>query len=314
MQRWITDTEPSARFPLYTRANAGEVLPDPVSPLAWSLVWEPGVVMGWADTQVSVGTFDREDMDPVLPEVVGCFGGYLYINAAMARIFGVRAPGLSPEMIDYVYFGQHPDVPPYVAEPWHESEASSARVGAWMGEVLVAEDLPHLRADRDEAAAARASRPDLGTVTDEELVARARSFVPLIRRLFERHLEVTAATAIGTGVLGAVAAALGDDQLPLTLVSGVGDVDSAVPTHDLWALSRQVRASAELTAAFDGPRRRPGGASGRGGRTGRPTPSGPPSRRSSGSRGAAGPTSGTSARTPGRRSPHSRWPSSSGCG
>ena len=81
-------------------------------------------------------------------------------------------------------------------------------------------------------------------MTDEELVARARSFVPLIRRLFERHLEVTAATAIGTGVLGAVAAALGDDRLPLTLVSGVGDVDSAVPTHDLWALSRQVRASA----------------------------------------------------------------------
>ncbi len=253
MQRWITDTEPSARFPLYTRANAGEVLPEPVSPLAWSLVWEPGVVMGWADTQVNVGTFEREDMDPVLPEVVGCFGGYLYINVAMARIFGVRAPGLSPEMIDYVYFGQHPDVPPYVPEPWHENEASSARVGAWMGQVLVAEDLPHLRSDRDEAAAARASRPDLGAVTDEELVARARSFVPLIRRLFERHLEVTAATAIGTGVLAAIAAALGDDQLPLTLVSGVGDVDSAVPTHDLWALSRQVRASAELTAAFDGP-------------------------------------------------------------
>jgi len=253
MQRWITDTEPSARFPLYTRANAGEVLPDPVSPLAWSLVWEPGVVMGWADTQVSVGTFDREDMDPVLPEVVGCFGGYLYINAAMARIFGVRAPGLSPEMIDYVYFGQHPDVPPYVAEPWHESEVSSARVGAWMGQVLVAEDLPNLRVDRDEAAAARASRPDLGTVADAELVARARSFVPLIRRLFERHLEVTAATAIGTGVLGAVAAALGDGELPLALVSGVGDVDSAVPTHALWELSRQVRASAALTAAFDGP-------------------------------------------------------------
>ena len=253
MQRWITDTVPSARFPLYTRANAGEVLPDPVSPLAWSLVWEPGVVMGWADTQVSVGTFDREDMDPVLPEVVGCFGGYLYINAAMARIFGVRAPGLSPEMIDYVYFGQHPDVPPYVAEPWHESEESSARVGRWMGEVLVADDLPHLRADRDEAAAARASRPDLGTVTDEELVARARSFVPLIRRLFERHLEVTAGTAIGTGVLGAVGAALGDDRLPLTLVSGVGDVDSAVPTHDLWALSRQARVAPELMTAFDGP-------------------------------------------------------------
>ena len=88
MDRWITDTEPSARFPVYTRANAGEVLPEPVSPLGWTLVWEPGVVMGWADTQVNVGTLEREEMDPVLPEVLGCFGGYLYINVAMARIFG----------------------------------------------------------------------------------------------------------------------------------------------------------------------------------------------------------------------------------
>ena len=253
MDRWITDTEPSTRFPVYTRANAGEVLPEPVSPLGWTLVWEPGVVMGWADTQVNVGTLEREEMDPVLPEVLGCFGGYLYINVAMARIFGVRAPGLSPEMIDYVYFGQHPDVPPYVPEPWHESEANSARVGEWMGRVLLVEDLPELRADRDEADAARASRPDLGAVTDDELVARARSFIPLIRRLFDRHLEVTAGSSIGTGIIGAVAAALGDPELPLLLVTGVGDVDSALPTHALWALSRQVRASADLTAAFDTP-------------------------------------------------------------
>ena len=28
MPRWITDTEPSDQFSPYTRANAGEVLPD----------------------------------------------------------------------------------------------------------------------------------------------------------------------------------------------------------------------------------------------------------------------------------------------
>jgi PEP-utilising enzyme, mobile domain len=29
MQRWITDAEPTARFPLYTRASVGKVLPEP---------------------------------------------------------------------------------------------------------------------------------------------------------------------------------------------------------------------------------------------------------------------------------------------
>ena len=44
--RWITDRVPSKVFPAYTRGNAGEVLPDPVSPLAWSLVWQHGIVKG----------------------------------------------------------------------------------------------------------------------------------------------------------------------------------------------------------------------------------------------------------------------------
>ena len=40
MDTWITDTEPSERFPLYTRANADEVGPDPFTPLNWTLTWE----------------------------------------------------------------------------------------------------------------------------------------------------------------------------------------------------------------------------------------------------------------------------------
>ena len=52
-------------------------------------------------------------------------------------------------MIDHLYFGDHRDVPPYVREPWHENLAASARLAAWMGEVMAAEDLPHLRVDCD---------------------------------------------------------------------------------------------------------------------------------------------------------------------
>jgi pyruvate,water dikinase len=248
--RWITDWEPSPKLPVYTRANAGEVLPDPASPLAWTLVWEPGVVMGWADCQIQCGTFDRDELDGERPEMIGSFGGYLYINASTARMFGVRGPGLSPEMIDLAYFGEHPDVPPYVPEPWHDSPENTAKLGAWMAKVMTATDLPELRDDQVEANAARTSRPDLSGLSDDALVERARSFIPSIRRLFCRHLEMTAGTSVGPSVLAAIAAAIGDPLIPLQLITGIGDVDSAAPSHAMWWLSRLRSGSTEFDEGF----------------------------------------------------------------
>ena len=45
--RWLTDWDFNPRFPFLTRANAGEVLPDPVSPLGWTLGFEEGLLPGW---------------------------------------------------------------------------------------------------------------------------------------------------------------------------------------------------------------------------------------------------------------------------
>src|SRR5215212_3042461 len=57
--RWIYDRVPTERFPDYTRGNAGEVLADPVSPLAWTFCWEPGPVQGCVDGFEQMGVFDR---------------------------------------------------------------------------------------------------------------------------------------------------------------------------------------------------------------------------------------------------------------
>jgi phosphohistidine swiveling domain-containing protein len=249
--RWITDLEPSRKFPVYTRANAGEVLPDPASPLAWTLVWEPGVMEGWADANVSAGTLTRSEFTSTPPEVVGLFGGYLYINGSLARLFGVRGPGLTAEMIDIVYFGEHPDVPKYVHEDWHDDPAATEQLGAWMGEVLTAPDLPGHRDDQAQANQTRADRGDLGSLTDAELVARARSFIPFVRHLFWRHLDTTAGTSVGPGALGAIAEAMGDPSIVLTLITGIGDVDSALPSHAMWELSRLPADSAEFRQGFD---------------------------------------------------------------
>jgi rifampicin phosphotransferase len=237
---WITDWPIDQTFPLLTRANAGEVLPDPCSPLGWTLTWEPpGMLAGWRDSAVlDYGAVSADEMSETRPQAVGHVGGYLYINATSVRLFGVRGPGLTPEAIDRVYLGDHPDAPPYLPEPWHESTAATESLGAWMGEVMTTDDLPELRADQAVAAAARASRPDLGTLTDEQLVERARQFVPTIRQLFRRHLTVTAGSSIGPGVLAAVGEALGDPSLGLTLITSVGDVDSAAPSRAMWDLSR----------------------------------------------------------------------------
>lgn len=247
LDRWITDLEPSPRYPVYTRANAGEVLPQPASPLGWTLVWEQGVILGWRDSQVNVGTCAPDEVDA--REVVGLFGGYLYINASLARLFGVRGPNLSAEMIDRTYFGDHPDVPPYVPEPWHENAEATAKLAAWMQEVLTG-DLHEPRDDQAEVEAVRAGRPDLRSLTDHQLVERARSLTPLVRRLFERHLTVTAGASIGSGVLAAIAEAVGDPSLGLKLITAIGDVDSALPSHAMWELSRLEPDSAEFRSRF----------------------------------------------------------------
>ena len=251
--RWITDWDINPRYPLFTRANAGEVLPDPCSPLGWTLAWTtPGMLLGWRDSAVlDYASVDEDEISETHPEVVGMFGGYLYINGTAVRLFGVRGPGLTPEAIDAVYFGDHPDKPPYQPEPWHENPAATARVGAWMGAVVGATDLPELRDDRALAAAERAGRPDLTLLTDSQLVQRARSMIPLCRQLFRRHLAITAGSSIGAGILAGVTAALGQPELALTLITSVGEVDSAAPSLAMWDLSRLAPDSPEFASGLD---------------------------------------------------------------
>ena len=57
--------------------------------------------------------------------------------------------------------------------------------------------------------------------------------------------------SLGPGAVGAITAAIGRAEDGVKLIGSVGDVDSALIAIDLWDLSRMIRASAELTAAFD---------------------------------------------------------------
>src|SRR4029079_10564393 len=126
-ERWIVDTDPSARYPIFTRGNVGEVFPDPVTPMAGStirLFAEPG----WRDAFERFGAFDQDEFDPDNPEIIGIFGGYCFLNVSISRILGVRTPGLTPETIDQQLWGDMPGVPPYAPHPGDEDQAKSDKI------------------------------------------------------------------------------------------------------------------------------------------------------------------------------------------
>lgn len=251
--RWIEDQPYRERTPFLTRANVGEVLPAPPSPAGWDLVFgKGGTVRGWRDCAVNrLGISEDElDPDPERMEWIGLQGGYGYLNATWIRVWGERTPGMSAAIMDAAYFGDHPDVPPYVPEPWHQNPATTARMTEWLGWVMGSMEQTELEADRLQARQIRAERPDLGKLTDSQLLDRAVSLRPVCRHMFDQHINQSGAASIGPGAIGAICAAIGRPELAMRLIAGLGGVDSAAPSFAMWDLSRTVRSSPALTQLF----------------------------------------------------------------
>jgi pyruvate,water dikinase len=248
---WIIGTRPNKRFSWWTRANAGEVLPDPVTPLAWSLLWERSLLPGWGDGYVSFGCLMPEEAADDPPAMAGVFAGYFYLNLSAVRMSGVRMPGGSVEAIDFSFFGGHPDTPPYAAQPQDESPKCTAALTERLGWIMSVSSWPELEQDADAANEACRNRPDFSSLNDEGLVARARSIVPLGRRLYAHHVWSGLSAGIAHSAATAVLTGLQRPELLTELIAGLGVIESAQPVLALWDLSRQVRESPVLSALFD---------------------------------------------------------------
>lgn len=251
MDTWITDTRASRRFPYYTRANADEVGPDPFSPLGWSLIWTkgclPGVAQGFVD--FGVVSHDEYDLDP--PQMFGNWGGYFYNPLSLSRLMGERMPGVTAAAIDQAYFGDHPGVPPYVAHPDDENEAATKKLGESMAWVMSTDSYPEMEAAAEMARRTVSSRPDLASLDDAALVARARSMVPLVAEAWAPYAVVCLAASLGPGAVQAICFGVGRPELAVAAMAALGNVESADASFALWDLGRRVRGSAELTMAFD---------------------------------------------------------------
>jgi len=252
MEAWIVGSKPSVRYPLWTRANVGEVFPDPVAPLTFSLIMEEHTEGAWRDALVNVGAFTYDEFSPDNMETLGVFGSYCYLNAAVTRILGERAPGLSAQAMDDLFFGAQPGVPPYEPAPGDQNAERSAAIGATFGWVMSATHLDVPAASAASVDRLRANRPNLEAMSNAKLWAYARDLLLThFRQLFAEHIYITFLSPVPLGALAQICAAVGRPEDAMRVISGVGDVESAAPSQAMWQLGRQVAADPALTAAFD---------------------------------------------------------------
>ena len=249
---YVTDSDLSERFPIYTRANVGEVFPDPVTPLTSDTALFDAEI-GWRDAWIRMGAFEADEFPDGTFCQLGVQGGYCYLNASLIRLFGERAPGLSWQDMDAQFFGAQPGIPPYEEMPGDVRPDLSEKIGAtfaWVFGQQSLSDLTELTEDRRLTKEIHDHRPDLTTMSLADLWQRYLDLVPIHRRLFAQHLFTTYMATVPVGVISGVATAVGRPDLIMPIIAGIGEVDSAEPSHAMWALSRLDPASAEFAEGF----------------------------------------------------------------
>jgi pyruvate,water dikinase len=249
---WLPESDFKSDMPVWTRALVGEMLPEVVSPLGWSMVWESCAALGWRDAMVRRMGFDEDEFNRTMPETIGLIGGYGYLNASHLRIWADRSPDLTVDHIDRILVNNGSPLPGHSRMSWHNPDAvATGMLTQWYRWVMESRNQTELDAGHEDSVACRRARPDFTELTDLQLVRRATSLQPLCRRLFEQHANQTLASTIGPWVVTEICAEIGQPAHALRLLSGLGMIDSVSPTHALWDLSRLVRGSQGLGRFFE---------------------------------------------------------------
>ena len=249
---WCIDSKSlNQRFPIYTRFNANDVLPEPISPLGADLIWLPHVIAGFSNAYAEMGAISvaEANLEPDAMPAAGFRYGHMYVNVTTARLTGVRS-GLGWEAVDASFFGSHPDAPPHEDHPTDGDPETSARLAARTGWTLTTSSFPELEEDTRIADRLRAQRPDFDEMSNAALVAYARSLAPYQRMTWRGELIGGAQAAVGPAVIASVLPE-GSGISPFDLVGPAGDVVSAAPSYALWDLSRIVRNDVVLNELFD---------------------------------------------------------------
>lgn len=242
------DTPFDREYPVYTRANAGEIFPEPVSPLAWSLIgpgFEEGFRISFCD---DFSLLPRPGMDAPY-RVVGRMATRVHLNLTALRVAGDRLPGTSADVIDIQYFGDAAATGLPEHRPHPDDRRFRLKAPPSMGRTLAGIGR---RVDRDRAAVDELITEYEAVVdeaTERDLVWFARRAGATFGAVLGTHVT---ARALTSPILEQAVNALGRAGIApedaLRHVSSIPDLESAKPSRALGAIARTIPPGSELAA------------------------------------------------------------------
>ena len=246
---WLVDDELSKRWPLYTRGNVGEVFPDVVTPLNWTMLGK-AVEDSWREAWAEFGIVAKGDFDT--DRVIVCIaGGYCYLNMSYIRLLGVRIPGSSIKAVDKNFLGEDANAPAYQKRKGDNNFWCSVKL-LWQTEKTLRTRKPRITEQMKKVSADWVARYPGDDASTEDLLAYIDAYPQIHHYLFGRHVLITFRATTAAGVIAGLAAMkVKDPGLTLDLLSGVEGVESAEPARLLWDMGRMVKASPVLTAVFE---------------------------------------------------------------
>lgn len=229
MTAYEFDTTLDPGYPVITRGNAGEIMPDIVSPLS-ATVFFPPLERAWRRSFTE--TWDVMDWPECPTTFAPIVGGRFYINISAFRRLADLTPGTSPEDIDRTLFAAGGiELDPYVAPEEERYAERGERIAAATADFLenppierVAQEHEAAQARRRDGRAHRAGR------TSAELLERFESYIPFMESDF---VTLFIGSSVSPVVLGSLQAGLaevyGDDgyELGRQAVMGIGGIESA---------------------------------------------------------------------------------------
>ena len=229
MSTYEFDTTLDPEYPVLTRGNAGEIMPDIVSPLS-ATVFFPPLERGWRRSFTE--TWDVMEWPDCPTTFAPIVGGRFYINISAFRRLADLTPGTSPEDIDRTLFAAGGiKLDPYEPPDEDGYAARGERIAAATASFLEDPPLERIQREHDAAQARRVEgRAKRATRSNAELLARFESMQPLMESDFVSLFIGSSVSPVAFGSLQAgLVGVYGDAgyELGRQAMMGIGGVESA---------------------------------------------------------------------------------------
>lgn len=251
MTAYEFDTTLDPDYPVLTRGNAGEIMPDIVSPLS-ATVFFPPLERAWRRSFTE--TWDVMDWPQCPTTFAPIVGGRFYINISAFRRLADLTPGTSPDDIDRTLFAAGGiRLDPYEVPDEEGYAERGERIAAATANFLEHPPVDRVQSEHDAAQRRRVEgRAARAGSSNEELLARFESMQPLMESDFVTLFIGSSVSPVALGSLQAgLVEVYGDEgyELGRQAAMALGGIESADAAKAVASLANVE--GDEFDAAFD---------------------------------------------------------------